>query len=118
MAKVGLKDIKIHAYHGIFVQEAVLGNDFLINLEVDVPISKASLSDQLSDTVDYSLLYQIACAEMRIRSMLLEHVASRIIKAIHRKCGKIPVKITISKLNPFLGYKSSSSFIEMTDQDL
>jgi dihydroneopterin aldolase len=58
--KISIKGIKGYGYHGVFDFEKRDGQDFFVDLEIDIDLSAASNSDLLSDSVDYSLLTAIA----------------------------------------------------------
>ena len=45
-----LKDIHFFAYHGLLPQEAVVGNDFIVNLTLSVDITRAIETDDVNDT--------------------------------------------------------------------
>ncbi|HLW31259.1 MAG TPA: dihydroneopterin aldolase [Aequorivita sp.] len=104
MGTIRLKNIKIYAFHGCLVEEEQIGSDYLVNLWVKSDLTKASITDELHDTVDYVLLQKIVREEMAVRSKLLEHVAKRIINAIIDKVEMVKeVKVTIAKRNPPIG---------------
>ncbi len=100
-SKIFIKDLKIHAYHGVLPEENIIGTYYLINVEVIVDIWKATESDNIEDSVSYAEINDIIQAEMKIKSKLLEHVAGRIINAIHDRFPQISnIKISILKTNP------------------
>jgi 7,8-dihydroneopterin aldolase/epimerase/oxygenase len=57
--KIILNNMKFYAYHGVLPFENTTGQYFYIDAELFVDISKAGLSDELEDTVDYSVVYGI-----------------------------------------------------------
>ncbi len=54
--RIELRGLKVRGYHGVFEHERVDGQDFLIDVSLDVDVSAAARSDQLGDTVDYGAL--------------------------------------------------------------
>ena len=48
-----LTGIEIFGYHGDLPEERKLGQKFLVDLELNLDLSIAGKSDELSDTVDY-----------------------------------------------------------------
>ena len=56
--KIIIKDIKIFAYHGVLKEEKVLGQNFIINLEMYTSLKKAGKSDSIDDTVNYAEIYE------------------------------------------------------------
>ena len=104
MGKIKLDTIKIYAYHGCLEEESIIGSDYNIDIIVSANLSKASISDNLSDTVDYVCINRIVTQEMHIKSKLLEHVAKRISDRIFAEISIVAeVKISVSKINPPIG---------------
>lgn len=104
MGKITVSSIKIYAYHGCLNEEALIGSDYVVNVTVNADLTKAAISDDLIDTVDYVHINQIVKEEMGIRSKLLEHVAKRIIDRIFLELPIVTKsEVTVSKLNPPIG---------------
>jgi len=100
-SKIILEDIKIYAYHGVLKEEAIIGNHYVVNLEVHSDLEKASQSDDLDDTINYAEINEIVHQEMAVRSQLLEHVIGRIITKIENQFPKITfIKIKLTKTIP------------------
>jgi dihydroneopterin aldolase len=98
---IELKNMRFHAYHGVFPQEKKTGNEFRVNLKLEVDVSKACLSDSLEDTVNYAAVYDIVKHEMAISSALIEHVAYRIVEQIKKHFPEIEtVEIRLAKMTP------------------
>ena len=96
MGQVYIKDMRLHAFHGVNKQERVVGNDYVVNLCVDYPLEQACDSDDVSDTLNYATLVDIVKQEMQQPSNLLEHVAGRIARAVfamHAKAEAVTVDI-------------------------
>ncbi|MFC1734212.1 dihydroneopterin aldolase [candidate division KSB1 bacterium] len=106
MAEITLKAMEFFAYHGCFKEEQVIGTKFKVDLIVKGDISDSEKSDQLSDTIDYQVLYKIVKAQMEIHADLLEHLCRRIIDTVVESFPKLQyVKVKVAKLNPPLGGK-------------
>jgi dihydroneopterin aldolase len=106
MGQLVLQNMEFYAHHGHFREEQVIGGQFAVDLVIDTDITKASESDELTDTVDYSLIYEVVKNEMVRPSKLLEHLAKRIIDAVYHVSPNIrKVTVTVSKLNPAIGGK-------------
>lgn len=101
MTEIFLEGLAFYAFHGVYQAEADLGNHFEVDLYIGFFEKGLSKEDNLANTLDYVLAYQIVKQEMEIRSQLLEHVADRIGIALLDKFKEIEfVKIKISKINP------------------
>ena len=82
----------------------LIGSDYRVDLEVSADLSIPSISDKLSETVDYVLLNNIVKEEMAVRSNLLEHVAKRITTRIFSEASEVKhVRVEVSKINPPIG---------------
>ena len=113
---IKLKNIRTCSYHGCLIEEGKIGSDYTVNLEVKTGLRKSSITDNLSDTVDYVLLNRIVVEEMAIRSDLLEHVAHRIIMRIFEEVPEISrIIVAVSKINPPIGGDVEAVTIEMEE---
>ena len=101
MGKITLSNIRVYAYHGCLKEESINGSDYSVDVDVTADLTKALISDDLKDTVDYVLINHIVKQEMAIKSKLLEHVAKRILDRIFLECPTVLSSgVTVSKLNP------------------
>ena len=114
MGKILLENMDFFAYHGCFKEEQIIGNRFLVNLEIDVDTDKAELSDHLHDTINYQAVYRLLAEEMKTKSHLLEHIARRIIDAVKKAFPSIRyIKVKVSKMNPPMGGKMEAVSVEL-----
>ncbi len=98
---IELENVRFFAYHGVMEQEAVVGNEFEVNLRIGVDFEEAIESDEIANTVHYGELYEVVKKEMMQRSKLIEHVAGRTVRAISEKWPNIKtIELRLSKLNP------------------
>ena len=79
-----IRNMRLHAFHGVLPQECEVGNDYIINLSVDYPINKAGETDNVADTMSYADAADIIYKEMAVQSNLLENVVMRIARSILR----------------------------------
>lgn len=93
--------MRFHASHGVTEQELAVGNEFEATVEVDYPLERALVSDDLSDTLNYAELYDVVAAQMAIPSALIERTAGRIVDAIKTRFPLVEGgKVTLVKLSP------------------
>ena len=57
--KILLTGMTFYGYHGVRPEERELGQRFVVDLELELDLSAPAASDDLSDTVDYSRVYQV-----------------------------------------------------------
>lgn len=79
MDKIFLNEMEFYGYHGVFPEETKLGQRFYVDLELDIELKQAGLTDDLSETVNYADVFA------KVRDMmegppkkLLETVAEQI----------------------------------------
>lgn len=53
---ISLKGIRAIGHHGIFAEERSKGQEFIVDLELHLPLKKAGELDEISQTVDYGLI--------------------------------------------------------------
>lgn len=101
MGIIKVTGIKLRAYHGCMPEEAIVGGSYSVDVIAHCDITKAAISDDLKQTVDYVKVYEIVKQEMAIRSELLEHVAKRIHDKLKQTYTYIEkAEVSITKLNP------------------
>ncbi len=96
-----MESVKFHAFHGVFNQEQLVGNEFEVSVSIEIPISSGMENDDLEGTVSYADVYAVCKVEMDSSSKLLEHVALRISNHLLERWPQIiRGKIKIVKLHP------------------
>ena len=104
MGVIEIEGMHFYAYIGHFEAERIVGNRLMVNLRIETDCQIASISDDLSDALNYQQVYELVKREMAIPSHLLEHAARRILDAIYIEFpGILNARIKISKLNPPMG---------------
>lgn len=101
---VRLEGLAFRGFHGVYPQEQKFGNDFIVDIELHLDISTAAKSDDLGDTVDYAVVYQLVRQVMDRRRNLLEVLVHEVADLILSKTSRVQkVYVTVSKLNPDIG---------------
>lgn len=117
MGKIQVNNIKLYANHGCLNEEAMIGSWYRVDIEVNVDLTKSSISDDLEDTVDYVQLNHIVKEEMVIRSKLLEEVANRILDRFFLELKMITsATVSVAKLNPPIGGNVQEVVIILTKE--
>ncbi len=112
--KVALEGVRFFAYHGYYAEEQKVGNEFLVDIETETVVEE-NLKDELSDTVNYERLFEIASFEMKTPRKLLETVAHRILKTILAEFSQLAkVRVGIRKLNLPVKGEVKNSLVELT----
>ena len=104
MGKIAIEGMHFYAWHGYFESEQIVGNDFIVDVEMETDCKKAALSDNLEDALNYQAVYDLVKREMQIKSRLLENVAKRILDAISEQFPLVKsANVKVSKINPPMG---------------
>ncbi len=116
MGKILIEGMEFYAFHGHFDEEKIVGNEFVVDIEITTNLKPAGKSDCLDDALNYADIYTIIQDEMKIKSSLLEHLANRIIDAIYIEyADQIElIQLKVSKLNPPLQGKIRCVSVEMS----
>jgi len=116
MIKVSIHGAEFFAYHGFYPEEQLLGNKFVLDIDVEFDTDADLKADEITDTVNYEQLYTIAETEMRHTRKLLEAVAQSIayrIQANHPQVNNI--RVELKKLNPPLRGSVAYSSVTVTN---
>ena len=114
MAIIALEGIRLHARHGYYPEEEILGTEFIIDVYVEANIKEAADSDELMQTVNYETIYLICQREMKNTSSLIEKTAQRIADEINDYFPQVwGVKVRLRKMHPPLGGSVHSAFVEI-----
>ena len=113
MIKIALHQIKFFAHHGYYPEEQILGNHYLVDVEVE--FQNKSIGDEISNTVNYEKLHKIVSEEMQQPRKLLETLVEEIIDKIRSEFSFLEtIKVGIKKLNPPLPGEVKYSLVEIT----
>jgi dihydroneopterin aldolase len=112
---IQVNNIKLYAYHGCLDEEAKIGSEYRVDVEVKADLRKSAKTDELTDTVDYVHLNHIVKEEMAIRAKLLEEVAQRILNRFFKDLRKVKrARVSVSKINPPIGGNVAEVVIILT----
>ena len=110
--KIIFTDIKIFAKHGWYDEERENGQWFSVSIEAEISDMKTT-TDDLTQTFNYELIYQIVINEMKQTQKLLETVAENILKQVLNFDAIKSCKVKIAKTEPHKMPGVSSVAIEL-----
>ncbi|MDP4265852.1 MAG: dihydroneopterin aldolase [Bacteroidota bacterium] len=103
---ISIENMEFYSYHGCFKEEKIIGNKFIVSIDMETDFNKSALEDDINLTVNYQTVYEIIKREMDIKSNIIENVAKRIINSIFDEFKMIKyINLVVSKLNPPIGGK-------------
>lgn len=99
--QIAIENIQLYAYHGCLEEEALIGQNYRVDVYITTNYSEAAKTDDLTKTVDYVQVYEIVKREMAVRSKLIEHVVRRICEALISEIKRIDkCEVKLTKYNP------------------
>jgi dihydroneopterin aldolase len=105
--------MKFHAFHGLSTEERTVGGFYLVDITCSV-CTNAVETDRIEDTVDYAVLFDLVKEEMMKPSLLIEHVAGRILKTLKARFPQIGEWVVkVSKLNPPVDGEMASASVTL-----
>ncbi len=94
----GLRELGIH---GVLPEEQTRPQPFEVDVEMEVDVAEAGVSDALDDTVDYAAVAEAISRVVRSeRYQLLEKLATRIAEVCRVDERVTRVVVTVRKLHP------------------
>ena len=110
MDKMYICGLDIYAYHGVFKEEKERGQRFIIDVTLELDLSKSGETDALNDTVSYADVCDLIEKVMQEKKCdLIEHAATRICTAILASFDKVQA-VTIKLMKPQAPVESRISY--------
>lgn len=108
-----LTKMQFHAFHGVTEQENKVGNTFYVDLKIGCDFTKACISDNIEDTINYADVFSMVDKIMKNPCKLIEHLAENICSELKSRFSQIKsIEIKVTKLNPPIsGQLDSASII-------
>ncbi|MGM0378188.1 MAG: dihydroneopterin aldolase [Bacillota bacterium] len=96
---IKLKGLNFYGYIGVLSEENQLGQKFILDIELKLPLDQAGKSDDVNDTVSYAEVYEVVKKIMENKKYnLIEKAGKEIIDKIFSEFGKVKkIKIEIKK---------------------
>lgn len=95
---ITLGGLRFFGYHGVYAEEQARGQEFVVDLIMELDLSRAGQSDDLADTVNYAEVYGLVKGIVEGSPYkLIEAVAARLIEAV--LTGYAPVQAVTVRIN-------------------
>ena len=113
--RILLEGLQFYAYHGRNPEERSLGQPFVVDLEAELDLEPAGISDDIADTVSYTNLYRAVKEVMEGRPRdLLESVAQAMAQAVLDAFSVAAVRVRVRKTRPPIkGAQLSAAGVEV-----
>lgn len=115
MDSITITGLSLHGFHGVYPQERRDGQLFLIDLTLDVDFSRAAETDDVSHTVDYSVVVDLVAGIVQGEPVnLVETLAERIARAVLALPLVHHVSVTVHKPHAPLGHPVSDVQVQIS----
>jgi len=96
-----LDGVRFRGHHGVSDSERALPQDFLVSLEVVLPLDVLPTGDHIADVYNYDRLATLVVQEgTEHRCLLLETLAQRVIARVLRDTPATRVTVAVTKSRP------------------
>lgn len=100
MLTIHLQQLRFIAFHGLYDEEKIIGNNFIVDVAVSYLPTTATIN-QLHQTINYVEVYNIVKTRMESATPLLETIVTEIAQQIFDTFSQAQhVNICIKKENP------------------
>lgn len=114
MGTIRIEQMEFYSFHGCFEEERIVGNRFIVDLEMETDCTRACETDDIADALNYQTAYDLVKEEMKTKSYLLEHIACRILDSLFATFPQLEVaRVKVSKMNPPMGGKIKDVSVEV-----
>ncbi|MFD0717159.1 dihydroneopterin aldolase [Paenibacillus sp. GCM10027626] len=102
MDKIRMQGMRFYGYHGVYPEENKLGQQYKVDVELHLDLSKAAAEDDLTATVNYAEAYTVIKQivegpPFQLIEALAGSIASRLLD-IYTSVNEVTVRVT--KPNP------------------
>ena len=99
--RIVLEGMRFYGFHGVNPEERVLGQEYLVDLAVEMDLTQAGASDRLEDTISYAHIYRAVRDVMEGEPRnLLEAAAQSVADRILSDFPVDSVSIRVNKPHP------------------
>ena len=119
--RITLTGLSVFAHHGVFEHERAYGQEFIVDLVVELDTRAAATSDNVDDAVNYGTLALLVAREVKRDPVnLLETVAARVASAVlaDERIGAVEVTIHKPQAPIETAFSDVSVSIRRTQKDL
>ena len=114
MGHIGIRDLEVYAYHGVYEEENHLGQKFYVSADLTLNTWDAEHTDHLDDSVNYGIVCEcIRETMLSIQNKLIERTAGNLCEKLLETFPMIEgVKIRLDKPNAPIPQHLRTVFVE------
>ncbi|OKL42808.1 dihydroneopterin aldolase [Pseudovibrio exalbescens] len=116
MDAIHLEDLSFFGFHGLYEEEAKLGQRFIVDLTCWADLGEACISDRYEDTICYGTLAKtVEEVVTKTRFHLIERLAAAICEAVFQQDTKIQrIRVRLRKPSAPVPVHSGHFSVEIT----
>ena len=100
-SKIIIEGMHFKAHHGYYLEEQKIGGQYIVDLEMEYDIRPAAEKDNLEETINYEIIYELCKSEMFTNRKLIETVGLHMIDRIQERFPDLKhMVLSIHKINP------------------
>ena len=112
---IEIRGLRATGRHGVTEDERAVPQPFEVDLDLSVDLTRAALTDQVSETVDYGVVVQTVAAVVANSSYhLLEALADAIASAVLLEPRLEQVTVSVRKLRPPVPVDLATAGVRLT----
>jgi len=116
MGLIAIEDVRFFAHHGVYEEERLVGNEFVVDVYVGVKMDSNTSMDEISETLNYETIFHCCKKIMRQPKDLLETLCIDIVKQLKQQFSQLEsLKVRVRKFNPMPGERVGSSLVEIEE---
>ncbi len=103
---IEIRGLRIYSHHGCYEEERQVGTNFIIDADLEVDVTKAARTDNVTDALNYVDVCQTIAEVMKEPHHLLESLVADTIVSFRERYahkGLLGGWLKISKVNPPIG---------------
>ena len=102
---ITITGLRLRGYHGVFEHEKRDGQEFIVDLSIELDLSPAGSSDDLQNTLDYSVIVDEVAQRVTGESVdLIETLAHDIAQLVLNHLQPTAVTVTVHKPQAPVGH--------------
>lgn len=114
MVRIEILGLRLFGHHGVLEQERKVGNEFVVDIVINYPADRGAETDDISSTLNYAEVVEVAKDEFAEPANLIEAVAMRIATGLRREWPRIDSgSVSVAKLTPPIP-QTSLSMVRVT----
>lgn len=116
MGLISVEGMRFFAKHGVYDEEQLVGNNFVVDVHIETAFDDAAREDDIHQTINYETVFLICQAALKKETDLIETLLFRIINGLKKQFNTIQeVKVRVCKLNPLPGEQMDKACVQMED---